>query len=73
MKLGDDDTAVTRTIKVKVQNADILPAAETPGHTIQLIASDGDCPAGTIGAADYDKDAPGQQNTVTVRGGKAVT
>ena len=40
----------TKTIKVKVQNADLVPEAETPGHTIQLTAGDGDCPVGTVNA-----------------------
>jgi hypothetical protein len=65
-------SAVTKRVKVKVTNADIGPPAERPGHVIMLMANDGDCPAGTvIGMPDFDRTAPGAQNTVEVAGGKS--
>lgn len=63
---------VTRS-KPAPGNSDILPAPEDPGDLITVTAADGDCPAGTVGVADYNKDMPGQQNTVTVPGGKIAS
>lgn len=72
-KIGDGDANVTKIIKVKVQNADVLPEAETPGHTIQLVASDGNCPVGTVvGLPDFDKDTAGAQDSVLLLGGKSA-
>jgi hypothetical protein len=61
--------SVAKSVTVKVVNADILPAAATPGHTITVTASDGTCPTGTVGIVDYDGKTPGAQNFVTVKGG----
>jgi len=73
VKIGNGNTVVTKTIKVKVQNGDIVPEAETPGHTVQLIADDGDCPAGTVAALpDFNKDMAGEQDSVLLAGGKAA-
>lgn len=68
--IGDGDATKSKTTKVKVGNADILPEAEEPGDLLTVVALDDDCPAGTLGIADYDGDAAGEQNTVTVAGGK---
>ena len=40
-------TSVTKLVKVSVRNGDISPR-DLLGHRIQLLASDGDCPAGTV-------------------------
>jgi parallel beta-helix repeat protein len=40
-------TSVTRLLKVRVRNGDSSPR-DWLGHRIQLLASDGDCPAGTV-------------------------
>jgi len=66
------ETIVTKVAKVKVRNAD-LESEGSPGHTIQLTASDGDCPAGTVGMPDLDKDIPGPQDSVLVAVGKSTT
>src|SRR5262249_26866392 len=54
-----------------VINADILPAPETTTDAITVTASDGDCPSGTIGVADYDGTTPGSQNVAQVKGGQS--
>ncbi|HVM95123.1 MAG TPA: hypothetical protein VMT89_01985, partial [Candidatus Acidoferrales bacterium] len=54
---------------VKVVNADYRPFVEIPGHTMEVNASDGTCPTGTVGVIDYDSSTPGNQNSVVVKGG----
>jgi streptogramin lyase len=60
-----------RLVAVIVRNADILPVPERPGHLIQLIASDGDCPLGTLSTPDFDPAAAGAQNMVMLAGGES--
>jgi hypothetical protein len=71
--IGDGDANKLKIAKPAAGNGDILPEAEEPGHAINIVAVDGDCPASTVGIADYDKDMLGEQNTVTVAGGKRVS
>ncbi len=60
-----------RLIEVQVVNADVKPVREQPGHTIELLVTDGTCPAGTIvGEADFERGETGDQNTVLVAGGE---
>ena len=54
--------SIVKQLKLAVGNADILPVPENPGDAISITASDGDCPAGTVGTAT--------PATVTVKGGK---
>ena len=54
--------SIIKQIKPAAGNADILPVPENPGDAINITASDGDCPAGTVGTAT--------PATVTVKGGK---
>ncbi|MBI3784360.1 MAG: hypothetical protein HY270_13265, partial [Deltaproteobacteria bacterium] len=61
-------TGVSKTIKVRVLNADV---PETAGHSIALSTSDGDCPPGTVGGADFDSQSVGQQSSISVGGGKS--
>lgn len=73
-KLRAGTAVLTKTIKVKVQNADVLPSVENPGHTVQLTANDGECPSGTVlGLPDFDRSADGAQDSVLLAGGKAAT
>ena len=66
-------SSVAKMLTVKVFNADVLPVAETPGHTIQLIASDGDCPAGTItDLPDFDTKTSVRDDTVQLAGGNTA-
>ena len=67
--LKDGMASTVKNVRPVIGNADILPAAEVPGHLITVTASDGDCPAGTVGIADYDGKTPGAQNSATVKGG----
>jgi len=70
VKLREDDSSISKIIKVKVQNADL---EETPGHTIQVHAEDGTCPAGTVaGLPDLDKKIAGAQDAILVAGGKSA-
>jgi cysteine-rich repeat protein len=69
VKVKDGVLSLTKKARVVLVNADILPVREDPGHEITLTVEDGTCPAGTVGAMDYDRAAPGIQNFVTVRGG----
>ncbi len=65
-------TSLTKFLKVKVVNADVTPSLEKPGHVIRLVASDGDCPAGTVsGLPDFDLRTPGAQDAALVAGGQA--
>lgn len=63
-------TTAVSTRRVTVGNAD---ANETPGDAITVTASDGTCPLGTVGVADFDPGTPAAQNTVTVGGGVVKT
>jgi hypothetical protein len=64
------DTFAAKRLRVKVVNADILPAPGA-GHLIRLTASDGNCPPGIIvGAPDFDKRTAGAQDTIFLSGGR---
>ncbi|MFN2376379.1 MAG: DUF4215 domain-containing protein, partial [Candidatus Binatia bacterium] len=59
---------------VQVQNADVWPVRESPGHAIRLEAFDGDCPPGTVtGQPDFERGTPGEQDTTVVAGGVPAT
>ncbi len=45
--IPSSETSVTKLLKVGVRNGDVSPR-DLLGHRIQLLASDGDCPAGTV-------------------------
>jgi photosystem II stability/assembly factor-like uncharacterized protein len=62
--------SISQTIKVTVENSDVLPSNELPGHTVQLVAQDGDCPAGTVGVPDF-KNSNAAQNTFFLEGGRS--
>jgi ELWxxDGT repeat protein/cysteine-rich repeat protein len=62
-------SSATKSLKVKVVNADLLPAPALPGHTIRLTAVT-NCPGATLTAADFDPATPGEQDSVLVPGGK---
>jgi Tol biopolymer transport system component len=40
--------SATKLLRVGLRNADIGPPVERPGHTVQVVASDGTCPPGTV-------------------------
>jgi hypothetical protein len=70
--IGDGKTESLKIAKPVVGNADILPTPEDPGDLITVTAAHGDCPAGLIGVADYDRGTIGTQNTTTIKGGNSV-
>ena len=58
--------SVVKRLRIKVANADLN---ETPGHRVQLIVSDGNCPTGTVASLpDFDPRTAGAQNSIVVRG-----
>lgn len=65
VKIRSGDASVSKPVKVKVGNGD---AVDTAGHAVTLVASDGDCPPGTVGAIDFDRSAPGAQALAAVSG-----
>jgi cysteine-rich repeat protein len=66
--------SVTKIVPMQVRNADIEPRPERPGHIIRLVASDGDCPAGTIqGLPDFEQGTDGDQDSILVAGGTPKT
>ncbi|HYD46960.1 MAG TPA: SBBP repeat-containing protein [Terriglobales bacterium] len=72
VKIRAGVSSAIKTLKVKVQNADSAPS-ESSGHTIQLIAADGTCPAGTVtGSPDFDKNLAGTQDAVVVAAGRSA-
>ena len=68
--IEEGQTSVTKSLTIKVRNADVKPAREKPGHLIQLTVRDGTCPAGTVaGRPDFDRQTAGAQDTVLIKGG----
>jgi cysteine-rich repeat protein len=66
--------SATKIVPMQVRNADIEPQPERPGHVIRLVASDGDCPAGTIqGLPDFERGIEGDQDSILVAGGTPKT
>jgi cysteine-rich repeat protein len=66
--------SVTKIVPMQVRNADVEPEPERPGHVIHLLASDGDCPAGTIaGLPDFERGMDGDQDSILVPGGTPRT
>ncbi len=70
LSLAHGATQRLRNVKPAVVNADILPTVETLPDGIAVGASDGDCPSGTVGIADFDPNQAGSQTTAQVTGGK---
>jgi len=64
-------TTKVRNARATAINADILPVVETSADAITVVASDGDCPSGTVGVADYSATTPGAQNTAQAKGGQS--
>lgn len=71
LRLRKGRTSTIQNVSPVVVNADILPATEPGTDAITVTASDGDCPNGTVGLADYDAATPGAQGVAQVAGGKA--
>jgi PKD repeat protein len=69
IRLRRGDTGAMREIRPRVGNADL---GERQGHLITLHASDGDCPAGTLSVADFDRRAAGAQESAMVLGGSTA-
>ncbi|MBI5503179.1 MAG: DUF4215 domain-containing protein [Deltaproteobacteria bacterium] len=68
------DSPFSSNVVVQVHNADVSPVRESPGHAIRLIASDGDCPTGTVtGQPDFDRGSNGVQDSAVVGGGLPAT
>jgi hypothetical protein len=71
LRLGDGAASMVKRINVRVQNMDVLPVRERPGHDIQLVAEDDTCPAGTVaGLPDFAAALPGAQDHLVIAGGR---
>ncbi|GIW45478.1 MAG: hypothetical protein KatS3mg077_2760 [Candidatus Binatia bacterium] len=67
-------TQTARTLRVRVQNADLSPTAERYGHIVQLSASDGNCPPGTVVVQpDFERLVAGSQQRALLSTGKSRT
>jgi len=74
IRLPSGQEPTTRNLILKVQNADVLPERESPGHVMRLAGNDGDCPPGTISRMpDFEAGVGGVQDTAQVDGGLPVT
>lgn len=70
-KIRAGRASVAKRVRVKVTNGNLKGGAE---HDIRLTADAGDCPAGVIvGAPDFDRRVPGDQDVTTLRAGKSGT
>jgi hypothetical protein len=70
VKIGEGDSTVATTFKVKIVSADPRGSQAIP---IRLTAADGDCPPGTVdGLPDLDGQTGGVQDTVLLAGAKTV-
>lgn len=74
IRLPTGQEPTTRNLVLQVQNADVIPEREVPGHTIRLSGSDGDCPPGTLSRMpDFEAGIGGVQDTKQVDGGLPAT
>ena len=72
MRIAAGHAAATAVVRVKVTNADAQSPSEGAGHQVRLVADLGDCPSGTvIGAPDFENAMAGDQDGVTLKGGKS--
>lgn len=67
MRIARGKSHAARTVVLKAVNADV---GESTGHPIVVDTSDGNCPAGTIGVADFGRNAAESRNVRSVAGGK---
>ncbi len=68
VKIRDGALSVTKTIKLKVTNAD---DEADPGHAITVTLGAGTCVG--VGLPDFNKDTPAIENTVSVESEKTAT
>jgi cysteine-rich repeat protein len=74
IRLPSGQEPTTRKLVLQVQNADVLPDREIPGHVMRLTGTDGDCPPGTIARMpDFEAGVGGVQDTKQVDGGLPAT
>ncbi|MCX8073204.1 MAG: PKD domain-containing protein [Candidatus Binatia bacterium] len=67
-------TETYRTLRVRVRNADALSGDEPYGHLVQVIASDGTCPTGTIiESPDFEPNLAGPQARALIPTGRTRT
>ena len=71
VKIAATKSEVAKKVRVKVRNAD--PAGSAP-FVVRLIATDGDCPAGTVtGLPDFGPKAGADPATIELAAGRAAT
>ncbi len=72
MRIAAGHSTATAVVRVKVTNADAPSSSDTAAPSVRLVADLGDCPAGTvIGAPDFQNALAGDQDVVTLKGGKS--
>jgi hypothetical protein len=60
-----------KSLRVGVRNGDVATGRGDPGQDIQLVVTEGTCPAGTLsGLPDFLSRVPGAQDRIVVRPGK---
>jgi cysteine-rich repeat protein len=75
LRIGRGRAAAGRRLPVSAGNADLF---DTAGHRVDMAVSDGNCPPGTVGAADFGGQAlPGEPGATSapaggLRGGRLV-
>lgn len=69
VKVAPGATSGTGKVSIRVANANIIPVPQHPGDVFTVSVADGTCPAGTVGAADFDTKTPGSQGDVQLDGG----
>lgn len=60
---------VTKKVSLKVRNANDRAFGGVHDFPVRLTVDDGDCPAGTVSAADFERSVAGAQDTSSVRAG----
>ena len=73
VKVTEARPVVVKKVRLKVRNANPRSPDGDNDFVVRLTAEDGDCPAGLVGAADFDRKAAGGQATESVRAGSTAS
>jgi cysteine-rich repeat protein len=69
LRIKRGEPTMTKSIKLAVGSGDSI-VGEDASRSITVTASDGDCPAGTVGLSDFDRAVDGPQSTVLLPAGR---
>lgn len=73
VRIPSGQAETTKRVTVAVRDAARPLAASGLKRTVQLLVHDGDCPVGTLEAADFDPALPGAQSVVDLDSGRPRT